>query len=341
MQKDTNTVIHIALATDRGFVVPTVISIASFILTNQKQIFCFHILYAGLTKKDMQLIQTTIQKFCIKCSVAFYDMDEYAQKANLTKDISIKQTAHVTFASFYRLFLATVLQQDIKKVLYVDGDVICCEGIKDFYDTDLKGFSLAAVHDPTIEKESKKEGSCFLRLGIKKENGYFCAGAILINLEYWREHDIEKKAVLFVKENQDLCKFYDQDALNKVLSGSVKYVCERYDLVSSFFDRYTKDPKSLSQEFSKSIFSPVLLHYTGQRKPWHIECRHPLKKVWRVLYKATFNKSPHLKHKYKGKIRLLWNIKRIVHALGIKHYEDYTLHHEYDDLVKRLCAVFR
>lgn len=78
------------------------------------------------------------------------------------------------------------------------------EGIYRVKALDMRGKPLAAVFqdDPLL-----LQGDEEARLGIGKDQGYFNAGVLVINLSYWRDNNIEKKLLEFIERNYSNINF--------------------------------------------------------------------------------------------------------------------------------------
>jgi lipopolysaccharide biosynthesis glycosyltransferase len=85
---------------------------------------------------------------------------------------------------------------------------------------------------------------------------------MLMNLDYWREHRVAEQALAFATAHPHALIALDQCAINVALRGRVKYL----------------DPKwncTLANAKEYGCESPVVVHYTGRRKPWAEPWRQP------------------------------------------------------------------
>lgn len=57
------------------------------------------------------------------------------------------------------------------------------------------------------------------RIGMY-DSPYSNSGVLLVNLDYWREHDVARRLAAFVREHPEKCLLSDQDALNVRLHGA-------------------------------------------------------------------------------------------------------------------------
>jgi lipopolysaccharide biosynthesis glycosyltransferase len=130
--------------------------------------------------------------------------------------------------------------------------------------TDLTGVGVAAVREPG---EHKLEP-----FGVMPGD-YFNSGVMLMNLDYWREHRIAEKALAFANEHPEALVASDQCAINAVLHGRVKYLDPKWNCTLSNAKKY-------------NAANPVIVHYTGRRKPWDEAWRQPY-----GIYYANYSQS--------------------------------------------------
>lgn len=62
------------------------------------------------------------------------------------------------------------------------------------------------------------------RLGLCREGEYFNSGVMLLNLTAFHESHLAQKVLDYVYNHEAMLKWEDQDALNAVLDGQVKFV---------------------------------------------------------------------------------------------------------------------
>lgn len=322
---------NICFATDDKFVKPTAVAMTTLLLSNKADDFTFYIITQGLTKQNREILENTVKKYSQKSSVEFYVLtDEIVNSFSST----IKKENHVSLATYLRIFIPSLLPENVDKVLYLDGDIICVDSIKQFYDTDITDYSTAVVHDTRTS-----DPEVFSRLKYPVENGYFGAGVLLINVNWWRRNNVQNKTLNFIAEHKDICLWHDQDALNKILNGTVKYCHIKYNCYELLFENENEYPAFLFTESQEAIQNPVLIHFCSGRKPWSKETRCPFSSTWRKLYKMIFGKNCRITHRYNGKTRLEWSIKRIIHKLGIKKYHEFSTQNGFTELRSRIESL--
>lgn len=307
--------LNLVFCADDNFVMPTLVSADSILKTNENCFFNIFIVTTGISQRNIKAIETFSKQRKNQTKIEIITANE----DNL-KDCPIKKIDHVSLATYLRILLPSLLPENIKKVLYIDGDIICVSSIFDFYNADISNKSCSAVRD-----ERNNDEESFSRLEYPKDCGYFNSGVILINLDYWRKNNIQNKTLNYIFGNKEKCLWHDQDSLNVVLAGSVLFADFRYNLTQGFlFDKtQLKINSDYYNQIDRAIENPCLIHYCASYKPWHFECNSPIKALWRENYKQVFGKKCPLTFKNKGTARIKWCIKFILNTLKIKKYADF------------------
>ena len=280
---------NICYSLDSAYVEQLAVSIAS-ILKNAdvNENINFYILDGGLTKKDKKEIESlkNIKNFNIEyLSVNSSDFLDYPL---LKKDNIDYKDYHVTLPTYFRFKLPALLNS-LSKVLYLDCDVIINNSLKGIFDTNIDNYAVAMVLDADSTKESK-------RLGLKK---YFNAGVMLLNLDFWREHNLELHLLDYAKKNKSKILWQDQDIVNGVLSENIK------ELSNIWNYQYLQYEKVDASKLAKTI----IFHLAGRFKPWLIPFEHFIYDLYYYYLDFTpfRNKIIEYKQKSSGKF-LKYNI---------------------------------
>lgn len=268
---------NIVCCIDRNYVMPAGVLITSICINNPDAQIAFHIVCnPNVTRQDKDDLTQIVEKYGNK--ILFYGVDEQMLSSFTVGKAG--QPGHITIATYYRLLLPLILPEKIDKILYLDADIIVRGDLMPFYDSDIEGYAVGAVTDM-----SSGLITIFNRLRYSERLGYFNAGVLLINLKYWREHNILGECFEFAQNYPDRIKFHDQDILNYVLRERKKL----FPLTYNFQDGFIYTVPSLSLEkYEKEILEaekdPVIIHYLAI-KPWFKRCVHPYKGEF-LKYKA-------------------------------------------------------
>lgn len=183
----------------------------------------------------------------------------------------------------YRLYLMSEHFKEYKKMFYLDTDMIFQGDISELYDTDMKGYPIAAVQDVMFEAIYQKKNPLFYHdvpynalgyfqkiIGLESLKQYFNAGMILLDLQRMRELSDEKRAVQILNEYK--FTYNDQDTLNYIVKGHYLSLDPEWNYQNSF-----DNIKTMSSEAVKTQFqwlyrdNPKIIHYVSGRKPWNTE----------------------------------------------------------------------
>ena len=306
---------NIALITDENYVVPSGTALASVLQSNPDELIDFYIITAYLSDKSVSILQSFIAPHKERATLKIITLDK-----NIIADFPMRKGDHVSVATYYRIYFPSIMPLDVNKLLFIDGDILCIDTLREFYDFDVSNYSCMAAHD-----ERNDDSKSFERLRYSQSDGYFNAGVMLINLSWWRTHNVQQQCLDYIAAEPDACLWHDQDALNHVLHGTVLWADFRYNFTQGFY--FDKSGMCIDEQYYADIDRarkhPCILHFSSAYKPWHIECNHPLKKQYRDFYKQCAGKPLALSHKLHGIPLFKWQIKKLLHTLHIKRYADF------------------
>jgi lipopolysaccharide biosynthesis glycosyltransferase len=193
--------------------------------------------------------------------------------------IHISNPSSYPLSSYFRLLIPYLLPADIKKVIYLDTDVIVKGDLSNLWDIDIQNYYALAVQDVAVGCFSKVSHIDCQKLGVSPDQKYFNSGVMVINLEQWRIHNIPEKALSYL-EHYPL-RFPDQDALNIVLAQHWRELDPHWNqghaihLLSSW-----KESPYEESAFLKALNEPYIVHFSSQPKPWMFGCTHPEKDLF-------------------------------------------------------------
>ncbi len=247
--------IEICMIADSNYVIPTLTAIKSLTLNVPKNIdICINILSNNLSeykKKELKKLETRNIKIDIKeISDLIPDIDsthKYVTKTSLGK------------------FIIPDIYKDKNKILYIDGDVLVLNNIKELYNMDVRNVYAAAVEDMIAVKTGLAE-----KVNLKR---YFNSGVMLLNLKKMRDDNITQKLIEY-KSKECESDFMDQNAFNTVFEDNIKFLSPTFNLLTTIKAKYNNSDianfYNISVNELDAIYkSPVILHMAGGVKPWN------------------------------------------------------------------------
>lgn len=288
---------------DKDYLMPLGVMIYSLCENNKNEDITFHIIHNNLTSLEENSLRKITNKYD---KMIFFYTIRHSDLSNIT--IGNREQQKLSISTYFRLFIGDILPKHVKKIIYLDGDIIVCDNLRELWNIDIGNKALAGVPDEYLFYGNIKQS--YNRLKYSPNLGYFNAGVLLINLQYWREHNVIDDFFRLI-ESKVIFIHHDQDILNYTFREQKIFIPLKYNLMSDFLleSQYRGISWEYNEEIEQSVKEPVIIHYTGI-KPWYKECDHPYKKEF-LKYKAlTEWKDTPLKKSYKIKIKRI--IKKIL-----------------------------
>ncbi len=223
-------------------------------------------------------VATTIASICdnTKSNIDFYILDSFISEINKEKilelkksfnnfniefikidsdkefsDIAYTNSENYISISTYNRFLIPKLKPQLKKVLYLDVDIVALGDIKELYDIDMENYHFAAIPESFITQQEDKETKN--RLNLAQNHKYFNAGVFVLDNQYWVKNDILNKALEVENNYRGKLKYADQDILNIIFNNNYKILSQKFNLMT---------------QAKTNINDIVIRHFNTDIKPW-------------------------------------------------------------------------
>jgi lipopolysaccharide biosynthesis glycosyltransferase len=105
---------------------------------------------------------------------------------------------------------------------------------------------------------------------------------MLINVGFWREHNIKDEVMDIIREKADVLDMPDQDALNLAFGGRWKKLAATYNVQMVMFTRY-QELLGEVPDIDMALCSPTIVHFSATNKQWHYSCFLKYAKEYRAL----------------------------------------------------------
>lgn len=171
---------------------------------------------------------------------------------------------------YYRLLAGQLLPQEVRRVLYLDPDILVINPLAPLWKKDLQGCLFAAAsHTGKTELANSVNR---VRLGTKGD--YYNTGVLLMDLDRCRREVDPQQVFAFAEKHRQELVLPDQDVFNALYGDRVlplDDVIWNYDArnYSSYLMR------SLGEaDLSWVMEHTAVLHFCGKEKPWNPHYRH-------------------------------------------------------------------
>lgn len=205
--------ITLAVATNNHYIIMLAALLKSIELNHKSgEAIDVYIIYGDVTKKNQQRLEASID-------TNIFDINWVSEKDVIPKGMQLpldKNTYPLNI--FMRLFIPYFLPDHIKKVLYLDVDMILNAEIATLWNIDIENHVIGAVID-AYAVFIKNYVSNYKELNLPGDAKYFNSGLLLINTDKWRAGNITVKVIETVNKNRKHAEFSDQYGLNVNLVG--------------------------------------------------------------------------------------------------------------------------
>ena len=242
----------IVLAGDNGYMEKLEVTIKSIVATNSQIIF--YVINDNLPQEWFWLMGRRLESVQSQIRNIKISSDQI-------KGYSLPMD-HLSYATFYRYFIADVVTED--RALYLDSDIVVTGDLTPLFEEDIENHALAAVTD-----------------GIDASK--FNAGVLLVNTVLWREEKASHQLLeLTNRYHQE--EFGDQGILNRHFKGRWKKLPEVYNvMVGMDTFAHTFNVPEWYDKADQLEKDAVIIHYAGE-KPWYQWNLNRCRDIWWFYY---------------------------------------------------------
>ncbi len=258
---------NICFAADDGYVQHLGVALESILCNaSPEDRFNFYIIDGGISARHRRKLTDIVQKRSKYVKSLCFLRPDMSRFVNCR----VATGTHFTIATYYRLTLTSLLPE-VGKLLYLDCDLVANASLGELYRTDVSNYYFAGVIDILYQENCK-------RLVLSQ---YCNAGVMLINLNLWRRDGMERRFFNYIASHQQQIVWNDQDVLNVVLQDKILYISKRYNAQSNQY------PAAYISGFNLEARNAVIVHFIGDKKPWHYDNRTPLRRLYFIHLKQT------------------------------------------------------
>lgn len=245
----------VVLASDQGFLVPSLV-VASQVRRYQRDIVPDITIYlSDFSDEEHAKVAPVGERYGVEFVRVSTDVLKVDEKLAARFDRGISPTA------LMRLAIADILPDHYDNITYLDGDMQILGSLDPLLGTLPPEDRIAAAPEVyVVHRENDGSLPQWLVhnlgvLGLERENQYFNSGLLSFRLPVWKE--LAPKALEFFRDNAEICRNYDQCALNAVLGGKWAPIHPAFNWNSHF-----------NMRVGESTLDPRIVHFTMRPKPW-------------------------------------------------------------------------
>lgn len=247
--------ISILVSLDQNYLPQLQVLLTSLDQNNPGERFNLYLLHSGIPEGAL----APVARQCLKLGCPFHPIlvgEQLFAGAPTTRQYPKEM--------YYRLLAGRFLPRALKRVLYLDPDILVINPLRPLWETELGGnLFAAAAHTGKTELANNVNR---LRLGTKHD--YYNSGVLLINLEACREQISPQEIFRYVEEHGKEMLLPDQDILNALYGERILPLDDavwNYDARN--YNTY-RLASSGAYDLDWVMGHTAILHFCGRAKPW-------------------------------------------------------------------------
>ena len=240
---------------DQNYLPQLQVLLTSISVNNPKDTFVLILLHSGIPEKAME----GVRRQCGAYGYSFLPIrvdDALFQGAPVTRQYPREM--------YYRLLAPHLLPDQLKRILYLDPDILVINPLRPLWETDLQGnLFAAAAHTGKTELANSVNQ---LRLGTEQD--YYNSGVLLMDLDAGRREIVPQEIFQYVEQHRKELILPDQDILNALYSEKILPLEDAL---------WNYDARNYSNYLLRSggrcdlrwvMEHTAILHFCGKEKPW-------------------------------------------------------------------------
>lgn len=258
----TSEQINILYCTDKNYVMPMTVSITSVFENNKGSNVTVYIFFSSIEAGQEEKLRTLAQKY--GQTICLIKIDDHY--------FSAAPTLRWSKETYYRLLVSELLPGNIRKVLYLDCDVIVNKSLTEIFNINFEDSSILARKESS--SKSPRE-----RLGLSSEGSYFQAGVLLFNIDKCKNLLNYQNSINIIKKLGNKLKVVDQDVMNVMFDGKIKGLDKSFNNFEITNFNENNLSRLLNKTKKNNINETVIFHYaTG--KPWNKMYAGSCEDIW-------------------------------------------------------------
>lgn len=205
-------------------------------------------------------------------NIVFLDTEKLIE---LMKKINIPDYRG-SYAANMRLFIADILPETVKRLLYLDSDTVVEGKLDRVIDLDMKEYPLAMTVD-SLGFAHKRE--------LNITGNYYNSGTIIFQMDIWRKEMFTYKIIDHIRNVRSHYPMPDQDLLNVLCQGKILTLGPEFNLQPihvvfpwKVYKRvYGKNEYYSEEMIDEAVKNPIVCHFfrfCGEF-PWNKNNVHP------------------------------------------------------------------
>ena len=249
MEREKTMERHISFCCDDNYLIPACIMLESLMKNNQGVRFIAHTFSDDLSEDSIRKFESILRSG--DCELVLHELPENAREL-----ISNAPTlAHISIATYYRLFLPYVIDDSVDTILYLDCDIMIRGSVEELFGARDPDTLIVGASDINEEDHAN-------RIGVDK---YVNTGVLTLDLPGIRQmYTVESilEEISKIMDQPMNIVLGDQDIINLLFKGHIEEVPIIYNFQLLIHKAYCLKNPALMRKI-------VIAHFITGDKPWN------------------------------------------------------------------------
>lgn len=231
------------------------VMLKSLVFNNPGEVFRIWLLYSQIPREDLQELMEY-------CSMQIVLLIPVQIERSIFENAPVSK--RYPQEMYYRLMSPHLLPEYVKRVLYLDVDILAINPLRSLWEINLKDCVFAAASHSGIFEAIDEVNK--VRLG--QEHEYFNTGVILMDLVKGREIVRPDAIYACIREHGAELLLPDQDVFNYLYGKNTMQIDDRvWNYDARYFTAYRmRSGGECNMDWVMQ--NTVFLHFCGKKKPW-------------------------------------------------------------------------
>ena len=248
--------LELLVGADDAYALPLAVTLFSALeqLSPNRQVVV-SIIDGGVREANRKRLEQVLERLPVRLKLNWLQPDWGALER---LPVGQETWSYLSKAMYFRLFAPEFIAGD--RVIYLDSDVLVQRDLEALWRLDLGGKAVAAATElGTGAGGNARYREVWQRQGLGPTLAHFNSGVLVLDLDYWRKHNVAARVFENIKAHTADYRYPDQDGLNAVLAGNWLRLDDRWNFQ---VNRYAFAHKRVP------VAEAYILHYSSPVKPW-------------------------------------------------------------------------